>query len=113
MKNILPKLEMVLGRGQSLRSWTCREPKGHSRKCAKAVCDVGVRMFGERSEGRPAPPGSPRQGSRRSKRPSSGLFFFPQRTQGNKIKNPKNSMVSRCWLILKGEIKTISKREKG
>lgn len=62
MKNILPKLEMGLGRGQSLRSWTCREPRGCSRKCAKAVCDMGVRMFGERSEGSPAPLGSPRQG---------------------------------------------------
>lgn len=47
VKSILPKLEIGLGRGQSLRSWRCREPRGRSRKCAKAVCDVGVRMFGE------------------------------------------------------------------
>lgn len=47
VKSILPKLEIGLGRGQSLRSWRCREPRGQSRKCAKAVCDMGVRMFGE------------------------------------------------------------------
>lgn len=55
-------------------------------------------------------------GSIWSKRTSSGLPPTPpttQQTQGNEIKNPKNSMVSGCWLILKGEIKTVSKREKG